>query len=112
MKRFCFLAVLIALTSSAHAGRSISFSVGSHRVQIESSRHCRSVSCASMSISKRLNGAASATITTTATSPMPAKPVPSVPQTVSPPAPPAITAPPKTIVAAPPAVYTTAASRS
>ena len=35
MKRFCFLAVLIALTSSAHAGRSISFSVGSHRVHIE-----------------------------------------------------------------------------
>ena len=35
MKRFCFLAVLIALTSSAHAGRSISFSVGGHRVQIE-----------------------------------------------------------------------------
>ena len=52
MKRFCFLAVLIALTSSAHAGRSISFSVGGHRVQIESSRHCRSVSCASMSISR------------------------------------------------------------
>ena len=43
MKRFCFLAVLIALSSSAHAGRSISFSVGSHRVHIESSRHCRSV---------------------------------------------------------------------
>ena len=32
MKRFCFLAVLIALSSSAHAGRSISFNVGSHRV--------------------------------------------------------------------------------
>ena len=38
MKRFCFLAVLIVLaspvvlTSPAHAGRSISFNVGSHRV--------------------------------------------------------------------------------
>ena len=118
MKRFCFLAVLIALTSSAHAGRSISFSVGGHRVQIESSRHCRSVSCASMSISKRLdwrrkrdryNDDRDAVV--------PAKPAPSAPQTVSPPAPPAppaTTAPPaKTIVAAPPpAVYTTAASRS
>ena len=52
MKRFCFLAVLIAFTSSAHAGRSISFSVGSHRVHIESSRHCRSVSCTAMSISE------------------------------------------------------------
>jgi uncharacterized protein (DUF2147 family) len=118
MKRFCFLAVLIALTSSAHAGRSISFSLGGHRVQIESSRHCRSVSCASMSISKRFDwrrkrdryeGDRDATV--------PVKPVPSVPsvpQTVSPPAPPATTAPPaKTIVAAPPpATYTTAASRS
>jgi hypothetical protein len=115
MKRLCFLAVLMALSSSAYAGRSISFSLGGHRVQIESSRHCRSVSCASMSISKRFDGRRKrdryegdrdATV--------PAKPVPSVPQTVSPPAPPAITAPPaKTIVAAPPpAVYTTAASRS
>ncbi|MBR1273956.1 DUF2147 domain-containing protein [Bradyrhizobium sp. AUGA SZCCT0283] len=114
MKRFCFLAVLIALSSSAHAGRSISFSVGSHRVHIESSRHCRSVSCASMSISRSLDwrrkrdrhdddrGVAA-----------PAKPVPPAPQTVSPPAPPATTAPAKTIVAAPPpAVYTPAASRS
>ena len=112
MKRFCFLAVLIALTSSAHAGRSISFSVGGHRVQIESSRHCRSVSCASMSISKslrkrdRYNDDRDMAV--------PAKPAPSAPQTISPPAPPATTAPPaKTIVAAPPpAVYTTAASRS
>ena len=55
MKRFCFLAVLIALNSSAHAGRSISFSVGSHRVHIESSRHCHSVSCARMSISRSLD---------------------------------------------------------
>ncbi|MEH2515486.1 hypothetical protein V1279_001059 [Bradyrhizobium sp. AZCC 1610] len=114
MKRFCFLAVLMALSSSAYAGRSISFSVGGHRVHIESSRHCRSASCASMSISRSLHwrrkrdrhdddrGAA-----------VPAKPVPSAPQTVSSPAPPATTAPAKTIVAAPPpAVYTTAASRS
>ena len=114
MKRFCFLAVLIALSSSAHAGRSISFSVGSHRVHIESSRHCRSVSCASMSISRsldwrrkrdRYNDDRDAAV--------PAKPVPSAPQTISPPAPPATTAPAKTIVTAPPpAVYTTAASRS
>ena len=115
MKRFCFLAVLIALTSSAHAGRSISFNVGSHRVHIESSRHCRSVSCASMSISrshdwrrKRNRYGDDRDVV------VPAKPAPSVPQTVSPPAPPATTAPPaKTIVGAPPpAVYTTAASRS
>jgi uncharacterized protein (DUF2147 family) len=115
MKRLCFLAVLMALSSSAQAGRSISFSLGGHRVQIESSRHCRSISCTSMSISRRpdwrrkrdrYEGDRDATV--------PAKPVPSVPQTVSPPAPPAITAPPaKTIVdVPPPATYTTAASRS
>jgi uncharacterized protein (DUF2147 family) len=112
MKRVCFLAVLMALSSSAYAGKSISFSVGGHRVHIESSRHCRSASCTSMSISRRLDwrrkrdrydddrGVAA-----------PAKPVPSAPPTISPPASPAITAPAKTIVTAPPAVYTTAASR-
>jgi uncharacterized protein (DUF2147 family) len=122
MRRFCFLAVLIALSSSAHAGRSISFSVGSHRVHIESSRHCRSVSCASMSISRRLDWRRKRDRYDDARdAAAPAKPVPSAPQTVSPPAPPvpqtvsppATTAPAKTIVAAPlPAVYTTAASRS
>jgi hypothetical protein len=111
MKRFCFLAVLIALTSSAHAGRSISFSVGNHRVHIESSRHCRSISCASMSISKRLDWRRKRDrYEDDRDAVVPAKPVP---QTVSPPAPPATTAPAKTIVAAPPpAVYTQAASRS
>ena len=36
MKRSLFLAVLMALSSSAYAGGSISFSVGGHRVHIES----------------------------------------------------------------------------
>jgi uncharacterized protein (DUF2147 family) len=115
MKRFCFLAVLIALSSSAHAGRSISFSVGSHRVHIESSRHCRSVSCASMSISKRLDWRRKRDrYNDDRDVAVPVKPVPPAPQMISPPAPPATTGPPaKTIVAAPPpAVYTTAASRS
>jgi hypothetical protein len=111
MKRIWCLAVLIALTSSAYAG-SFSFRVGSHRVHIESPRHCRSASCTSVRISKSLNwrhrrdrndddrDAAA-----------PAKPVPPAPQTVSPPAPPAITVPAKTIVEAPPpAIYTPAAS--
>jgi uncharacterized protein (DUF2147 family) len=114
MKRFCFLAVLIALSSSAHAGRSISFSVGSHRVHIESSRHCRSVSCASMSISRRLDWRRKRDrYNDDRDVAVPAKPAPPAPQTISPPAPPATTVPAKTIVAAPPpAVYTTAASRS
>ena len=114
MKRFCFLAVLMALSSSAYAGRSISFSVGSHRVHIESSRHCRSVSCTSMSISRRLNWRHRRDrYNDDRDMAVPAKPAPSAPQTISPPAPPATTAPAKTIVAAPPpATYTTAASRS
>jgi uncharacterized protein (DUF2147 family) len=114
MKRFCFLAVLIALTSSAHAGRSISFSVGSHRVHIESSRHCRSISCASMSISRKLDWRRKRErYNDDRDMAVPVKPVRPAPQTIPPPAPPATTAPAKTIVAAPPpAVYTTAASRS
>jgi uncharacterized protein (DUF2147 family) len=113
MKRFCFLAALLMLSSSAHAGRSISFSVGSHRVHIESSRHCRSVSCASMSISRRLDWRRKRDrYNDDSDMAVPAKPVPSVPQKVSPPAPPATTAPAKSIVAVPPpAAYTTAASR-
>jgi hypothetical protein len=50
MKRFCFLAVLMLLSSSAHAG-GYSFAIGGHRIHIESSRHCRATSCASVSIS-------------------------------------------------------------
>ena len=114
MKRFWFLAVLIALGSSAHAGRSISFNVGSHRVHVESSRHCRSVSCASMSISRNLDWRRKRDrYNDDRDVAVPAKSVPPAPQTISPPAPPATTVPAKTIVAAPPpAVYTQAASRS
>ena len=50
MKRFCYLAMLMMLSSSAHAGNSFSFVVGGHRIQIESSRHCDSPSCVSVSI--------------------------------------------------------------
>jgi len=111
MKRFCFLAVLMALSSSAHAGGSISFTVGGHRVHIESSRYCRSTSCASVSISgvsrkfgrKDDDRDAVAPVTTT----------PPVSQTASPPPPP----PPVAALAAqtvvtppPPAAYRPAAS--
>src|SRR5436305_2079782 len=51
MKSFCLLAALMLLSPSAYAGSSISFTVGGHRVHIEASRHCRSTSCASVSIS-------------------------------------------------------------
>ena len=51
MKRFCFLIALMLLSSCAYAGDSISFTVGGHRIQIDASRHCRSTSCASVSVS-------------------------------------------------------------
>ncbi len=50
MRRFWFLAVLMVLSPPAYAG-SFSFSIGGHRIHIESSRYCRSTSCASVSIS-------------------------------------------------------------
>lgn len=118
MKRFYFLAVLMALglsacMSSAHAGRSISFSLGKHRVHLESARHCRSLSCASVSISKRphwqhrrdrYEDQRDAT--------GPAQPTPAAPLTVSPPVPPAPAPPAKTIVTVPAPIHTAAASRS
>jgi hypothetical protein len=51
MQRYCLLAALMLLSPSAYAGNSISFTVGGHRIHIEASRHCRSTSCASVSIS-------------------------------------------------------------
>jgi len=106
MKRFCFLAVLMALSSSAHAGGSISFTVGGHRVHIESSRYCRSTSCASVSISgvsrkfgrKDDDRDAVAPVTTT----------PPVSQTTSPP--PVAAPAAQTVVTPPPAAYRPAAS--
>jgi uncharacterized protein DUF2147 len=50
MKRLYGLAALLLLTTSADAGQ-ISFSVGGHRIHIEAPRHCRSTSCASVSVS-------------------------------------------------------------
>ncbi len=49
MKRFGCLVVLMALSSSAHAG-GYSFVIGGHRIHIEAPRGCISTSCASVSI--------------------------------------------------------------
>src|SRR4029079_19755230 len=50
MKRYWLLAALMLLSPSAYADSS-SFVVGGHRIHVEASRHCRSPSCASVSIS-------------------------------------------------------------
>jgi uncharacterized protein (DUF2147 family) len=110
MKRIYLLAVLMALSPSARAGSSISFSVGGHRIHVEASRHCRSTSCASVSVSSiydsrrqrdRFDDDDAA----------PAKPASPAPQIISPPAPPANIQPaPTVVVSAPPAVYKPAAA--
>lgn len=98
MKRLCSFAVLMALCSSAYAGGSISFTVGGHRVHIESSRHCRSTSCASVSVSG-VNERRSRSITDREEV-TPVRTAPPVSQTVSPPPAPA-PAPPPTPAMAP-----------
>ena len=50
MKRFLYLVVLMALSSSAQAGNSFSFVVAGHRIAIEAPRDCSSPSCVSVSI--------------------------------------------------------------
>jgi len=50
MKRLGYLVVLMALSSSAHAGDTLSFVIGGHRVNIDAPRNCRSASCVSVSI--------------------------------------------------------------
>ncbi|MEO8318878.1 MAG: DUF2147 domain-containing protein [Bradyrhizobium sp.] len=105
MKRLYFLAALMAFSPSAHAGSSISFSVGGHRIHIEASPHCRSTSCASVSVDSRRKGDRFDDDNAA-----PAKPAPPAPQTVTPP-PPANVQPVQTIVASPPpAVYRPAAA--
>lgn len=111
MKRLCFLAVLLALSSSASAGGSVSFNLGGHRVHIESSKHCRSVSCASVSVSG-VNGRSRSLSNREDVTP--AKTAGTVPQTVSPSsaASPVATPPAQTVVVSPPAVYKPAASET
>lgn len=107
MKRLCFLAVLMALCSSASAGGSVSFNLGGHRVHIESSKHCRSVSCASVSVSGVNGRSRSLSAREDVT---PARTASPLPQAASPPPAPAATPPSPTVIASPPAVYRPAAS--
>lgn len=119
MKRLCVFAVLMMCASSAQAGGSYSFKLGSHRVYIEKSRQCRLHTCISVfkgtrSLDwgrKRIDDGGDA-----ATAP---KPVPAAPQVVSPPPPPPPPVPPVSIspakiivLAPPPAVQTAAVTRS
>jgi uncharacterized protein (DUF2147 family) len=50
MQRLGYLVVLMALSSSAQAGDTLSFVIGGHRVNIDAPRNCRFASCVSLSI--------------------------------------------------------------
>ncbi|PDT74472.1 DUF2147 domain-containing protein [Bradyrhizobium sp. C9] len=94
MKRFCLLVALMLFTPFAHAGEGISFSIGGHRVHLDSTR-CRSLSCVSVSGGARRddeadNGRA-------------IKPVPASAATAAASATPAASALPAPVPAAPPA---------
>jgi uncharacterized protein (DUF2147 family) len=117
MRQVWFLAVLMVLSPSAHAG-SFSFSIGGHRIHVESSRYCRSTSCASVSISGIYSSRRNRdrydddpdTVDPVQTPPAPIQPVP-------PQAAPVIAAVPAknplvqpTVVAPPPAVFKPAAT--
>jgi uncharacterized protein (DUF2147 family) len=112
MRRFWFLAVLMALSPPAHAG-SFSFSIGGHRIHIESSRYCRSTSCASVSISgikSRRNRDRYDDDDRDMADPVKAPAPAASTQTVSPAAPPANHPVPPAVTAPPPAVFKPAAT--
>ena len=113
MKRYWLLAALMLLSPSAYAD-SISFVVGGHRIHVEASRHCRSPSCASVSVSgiyrSRDRYDDDDRYEDDRIDSPPVKPQPA-PPTVAPPAPPANSPPARPlVVATPPAVYKPAAS--
>ncbi len=120
MKRFCLLAMLMLSTPFAHAGEGISFSIGGHRIHIDSAR-CRALSCVSVSDrSRRDDGAgcapkpdrapvATAAIPAGASaSTAPATPAPSpvIVDTPAPVAPPPAAVPPPPAAPTPPRVMT------
>ena len=100
MKRFCLLVALMLFTPFAHAGEGITFSIGGHRVHLDSTR-CRSLSCVSVSGGPRRddgadNGRASKPVPAPAATPaIPATPAASA---LPAPAPAAPAAPPPIIV--------------
>ncbi|MDH2382570.1 DUF2147 domain-containing protein [Bradyrhizobium sp. CER78] len=126
MKRTCLLVALMLIAPFAHAGDGISFSIGGHRVHLDSTR-CRSLSCVSVSDRSRRdedNGrtlkpvpAPAAIPVTPAASPPPPpaappapspvivyKPAPAAPPAAAPPPPPHVMTlqPPPVVAALPP----------
>jgi hypothetical protein len=109
MKPIYLLAGLLAFSPPAYAGSSISFSVGGHRIHIEASPHCRSTSCASVSVSGVYDSRRKRDRFDDDDA-VPAKPVSPAPQIISPPLPANNPPAPTVVVTAPPAVYKPAAA--
>src|SRR3984893_1510101 len=114
MKRFHSLVVLMLLSSSAHAGNSLSFVIGGHRIHIGAARHCRSASCVFVSIPGVYETRRGRDRNEDRDEPAPAKPVAAAPspQQVSTSAivPPAAKPSVQPVASAPPATVTLAAS--
>ena len=49
MKKLIVIAALLMATTSAHAGNSISFEIGGHKVHIEAPKDCDTLSCLKVS---------------------------------------------------------------
>lgn len=97
MKRCCLLVALMLLSPFAHAGEGISFSIGGHRVHLDSAR-CRTLSCVSVTgASSRDDGAGSGRVT---------KPVPAPAMTAAIPVATPASTPPAPIASAPPPAAT------
>ncbi len=82
--RFCYVIVLMVLSSSAYAGHTFSFVVGRHRVRIEAPRHCDSPSCFSVSIPEIRETLDRYDNTEAAPAAVAARPLAPAPQAVSP----------------------------
>ncbi|MBR0899775.1 DUF2147 domain-containing protein [Bradyrhizobium tropiciagri] len=100
MKRCCLLVALLLFTSLAHAGEGISFSIGGHRVHLDSAR-CRTLSCVSVTgTSRRDDGTGSGRAMKPLPAPATTAAIPAATPAIAPPAPVAPTPPP--IIAAAP----------
>ena len=49
MKRLFVIATLLMATTAAHAGNSVSFEIGGHKIHVEAPKDCNKLSCLKVS---------------------------------------------------------------
>src|SRR5258708_21040524 len=49
MKKICLLAALLMASTAAHAGDSVAFQIGGHKIRIEAPKNCDKLSCLQIS---------------------------------------------------------------